>query len=76
MLTGSGVCIEYQVQELCLRSDAPLEVQLFSNGEAKKLTDDCAFHWFSGVTLANGERYALDLCASQFASLPGARPSS
>jgi hypothetical protein len=28
-------------------------------------------HWFFKVTLTNGERYAVDLCTSQFASLPG-----
>jgi hypothetical protein len=73
MLTESGVCVDAQIQELCLRTHTPLKVQFFSNGEAKR---DCAFHWLFGIPLANGERYAVDLCASQFASIPGAKPPS
>lgn len=75
-LTEPGICDESKIEEIGIVSDAPLEVQLFSRGTAKYLDSSSAMHWLFGVTLANGERYAVDLCTSRFSPVPGAEPLS
>lgn len=72
MLIKSGVCNESQIEEIGIHADAPLEIQLCSNGKAQHMAGEGNLHWFFSVALTNEERYAIDLCVSKFSPMRGA----